>query len=76
MPWSHDQTIDQIFENIKFMGRHIFQEPTYNTFGEKAYREYQIGGAKAEAELGYPTVSECYEQLLQGSLSPEALHMA
>lgn len=73
---SHEQTIDQIFDNIKFMGRHVFREPVYNTFGEKAYREYNMGGAKAEAEQGYPIVRKCYEQLLQGPLSPEALHMA
>ncbi len=74
---SHQQSINDIFSNVAYMTKNIFNEPMYNTFGEKAYREYKIGGARAEAYMGCPTVLNTYQYLSSvEEINDEVLHMA
>lgn len=74
---SHMQTLDDIFTNVAYMSKNIFSEPMYNTFGEKAYREYKIGGARAEAFQGCPTVHKTFQYLNEVKvINNEALHMS
>ncbi|MDD4212785.1 MAG: citrate lyase holo-[acyl-carrier protein] synthase [Bacilli bacterium] len=73
---SHQQTLDGLFDNIRIMTKNIFEESNYQTFGEKAYREYQIGGAREEAYRGYPTVKKAMNTLLEAPIiDDEVLHM-
>ncbi|MFA6627328.1 MAG: citrate lyase holo-[acyl-carrier protein] synthase [Bacilli bacterium] len=72
----HQQTMNDIYENIRIMSRHVFSEPNYHTFGEQAYQEFRIGGARQEAFLGFPTVRHATEILLETSqITDEILHM-
>lgn len=55
---SHNQSFDDIFENIKDLSKDIlndFEKPSH-TFGIKAYKEYQFMGIRGEISQGLPTV--------------------
>lgn len=55
-----------LFEIIKAMTNHLverdlghtFQQQTKLTAGEKQFAKYGLGGARAEAEAGYPVIKE------------------
>jgi holo-ACP synthase / triphosphoribosyl-dephospho-CoA synthase len=56
---SHGHAFDMLFEHIKTMTRDLKKElgSSTNTFGERAYLQYGIEGARGEARQGLPTVS-------------------
>ena len=69
----HHQDIDDIFTNVKVMAKDVYQDMNYQTFGEKAYHEYQFGGARGEAFSGLMNVRKAYECL--DLLDDENLHI-
>lgn len=69
----NNQPLEALFDNIKIMAQNVFDDMHYNTFGEKAYRQYKFGGAREEAYLGLINVKKAWEKL--DSLTDENLHM-
>ena len=70
----HNQDLDDLFSNIKIMTKGIFKNLNDETFGVKAYQEYQFGGAREEAQSGLINVQSVYQSFKE--LSDEELHMA
>lgn len=70
----HNQDLDDLFSNIKIMTKGIFKNLNDETFGVKAYQEYQFGGAREEAQSGLINVQAVYQSFKE--LSDEELHMA
>ena len=69
----HNQEFEDTFNNVKVMAKDVYNEMSYHTFGEMAYRKYQFGGAREEVSSGVKNVERAYENL--NSLNEENLHM-
>lgn len=73
----HQQSFNHIFTNIHQLTQHLFEdfnrEP--NSFGEKAYHEYQISGARGEAYLGLPSIHHALHMIGNKTLSDELLRI-
>lgn len=64
-----------IFAYISIATKSVFNEPKYNTFGEEAWMNWQIGGARKEAALGMPTVQHAYQLLKRyQTIDDDVLH--
>lgn len=72
---SHIQDVSHIFTNIHHMTQNILDdfEKKPKTFGEKAYYEHQIMGARGEAYLGLPSVHHALNLMKDVPLSDTLL---
>lgn len=71
----HKQDFNHIFQNIHYLSQNILSdfEKKPKTFGEKAYHEHQILGARGEAYLGLPSVHHALNLIGDKPLTDELL---
>lgn len=72
---NHHQDFNHIFQNIHHLSQNILSdfEKKPKTFGEKAYREHQILGARGEAYLGLPSVHHALNLMSNATISDALL---
>ena len=73
----HKQDFNHIFTNIHRLTQHLFDDFNSDpkTFGEKAYHEHQIKGARGEAYLGLPSVHHALQVIDYKPLTDENLRL-
>lgn len=73
----HQQDFNHVFTNIHQLTQHLFddfeQEP--KSFGEKAFHEHRITGARGEAYLGLPSVHHALHVIGNKTLTDELLRI-
>lgn len=73
----HQQDFNHLFTNIHQLSQHLFddfdQEP--QSFGEKAYHEHRISGARGEAYLGLPSVHHALHAFGDKPMTDELLRL-
>lgn len=71
----HRQDFNHIFTNIHTLSQHLFEDFDHEpeSFGEKAYHEHQISGARGEAYLGLPSVHHAIHSMTNKSLDDTTL---